>query len=173
MPAGRLLPATEGKDDARSRPRWVPSLGRNPPTLETLTRSPAAVSDTDTDTTVWLVTGDPQHPAALSRAMQKQSEKINEVLLCPLALQEQHEEGVRTLPEPRTKASKVSPKPVHPNLIPSRIQTPRESGAAVPAPCRRARPRLRPQTRQKVIIPRNCWAGENKSRKDVKGGEDA
>lgn len=68
----------------------------------------------DTDTTVWLVTGDPQHPAALSRAMQKQSEKINEVLLCPLALQEQQEEGVRTLPEPQTKASRSPPSPQTP-----------------------------------------------------------
>lgn len=61
--------------------------------------------------------------------------------------------------------------PVHPNLVPSMqygMQTPWESRRAVPAPCSRASP-----SHDKRFLSQNRQAGENKSRKDVKGGEDA
>lgn len=175
-PTGRLLPAAKGKDNARRRPRQVPSPGKDLPFPGTLALSPAAVSDT-AEGTVWLVTGDPQPPAALSRAMQNQSKKINEVLHCPLALRERHEEEAGTLPEPCTEVS-GSPWGQARAPQPGPFQAlwdanPVGQRVAVPAPCRRAGPGPQPQTRQKVIIPRNCRAGENKSRKDVKGGEDA
>lgn len=63
--------------------------------------------------------------------MQKQSELVNEFLHFLLVLWEWCEEEVRTLPEPRTKASRSPPKPVHPNPVPSRcsgMQTPQGAG---------------------------------------------
>lgn len=60
--------------DGSFQPWQVPSPGSDPMSPGTLTLSPAALSDT-AEGTLWLVTGDPQRPAALSRAMQKQSEK--------------------------------------------------------------------------------------------------
>lgn len=151
------------KDDAQRLPRHVPSLGRAPLSPGTLALSPAAISDT-VEGTVWLVTGDPQHPATLSRATQKQSEKINEVFCCSLTDARSPSQAPNGPGLPRARA---------PQPVPSRMQIPRESRAAVPAPRCRAGPRPQPPAQQKIIIPRNCRAGENKSRKDVKGGEDA
>lgn len=71
------------KDDAQRLLWHVPSFGRPPVSPGTLALSPAANSDT-VEGTVCLVTGNPQHPATLSRATQKQSEKINKVFCCSL-----------------------------------------------------------------------------------------
>lgn len=69
-------------------------------------------------TTTSLVTLSPQQPFPgqhkSNQEKKKNTQKINEVLHCPLALQEQHEEEVRTLSEPCTKASTSPPSPCTP-----------------------------------------------------------